>query len=420
MSYTNGEVRQPVARPTAAVMPDARLSSAQHQPQNTAEPKPNGSVTFQKAVKRDAKLRFAVCGPSGSGKTYTLLKVATELGGPVALVDTEHGSASKYADLFDFDVLELDSYDPLRLIEIIDYAAAQHYRVLCIDSLSHFWIGKDGELDKVDRAARRMQNPNSFAAWKQVTPLHNALIDKIISAPLHVLISMRAKTEWVLDRDDKGKTAPRKVGLAPVMRDGIEYEFDVCGDMDHKNTLEITKSRCPKLTGAAFSKPGKEVADALKEWLGSAQPQQEPVVAPTTPENPPARSVPSKRVGSNQGGPQNGSGAMQARFSVPEELASIWRRMGSPRGVVKEFEELKGAIEALAGATGAAEYSRILRQHGVEKPRDFTSSHPAQMCAKEVFALFAELREAARENQEPLPLAESDAAAQDNAAREAR
>ena len=53
------------------------------------------------------------------------------------------------------------------------------YRVLCVDSLSHFWIGKDGELDKVDRAARRMQTPNSFATWKQVTPLHNALIDKI-------------------------------------------------------------------------------------------------------------------------------------------------------------------------------------------------------------------------------------------------
>src|SRR2546423_7087663 len=259
MAYPNGEERQPVARPTAAVMPDQRLSKTQHQPQNTSDAKPNGSVSFQKAVKRDAKLRFAVCGPSGSGKTYTLLNLATELGGPVALVDTEHGSASKYADLFDFDVLELDSYDPLRLIEIIDQAAARHYRVLCIDSLSHFWIGKDGELDKVDRAARRMQNPNSFAAWKQVTPIHNALIDKIIGAPLHILVSMRAKTEWVLDRDDKGKTAPRKVGLAPVMREGIEYEFDVCGDMDHENTLDITKSRCPKLTGAAFPKPGKEL-----------------------------------------------------------------------------------------------------------------------------------------------------------------
>ena len=94
-------------------------------------------------ARRQAAARIS--GPSGSGKTYTLLKLATELGGPVALVDTERGSASKYADLFEFDVLELDSYDPLRLIEIIDFAAANRYRVLCIDSLSHFWSGKDGD-----------------------------------------------------------------------------------------------------------------------------------------------------------------------------------------------------------------------------------------------------------------------------------
>ncbi len=210
-----------------------------------------------------------MCGPSGSGKTYTLLKLATELGGPVALVDTERGSASKYADLFEFDVLELDSYDPLRLIEIIDYAAANRYRVLCIDSLSHFWIGKDGELDKVDRAARRMQNPNSFAAWKQVTPIHNALVDKIVSAPLHILASMRSKTEWVLDRDEKtGKTTPRRIGLAPMMRDGIEYEFDVCGDMDHENTLQISKSRCPKLTGGSLCTAGKRTGGYVEGVAG--------------------------------------------------------------------------------------------------------------------------------------------------------
>ena len=125
---------------------------------------------YRRAVKHGAKLRFAVCGPSGSGKTYTLLTLAAELGGPIALLDTEHGSASKYADIFEFDVLELHSYDPLRLIEIIDEAAENQYRVLCIDSLSHFWVGKDGELDKVDRAARRMQTPNSFAAWKTGHP----------------------------------------------------------------------------------------------------------------------------------------------------------------------------------------------------------------------------------------------------------
>src|SRR3984885_5689901 len=246
---------------------------------------------FRRAVKYDAKLRFAVCGPSGSGKTYTLLQLATELGGPVALLDTERGRARKYADLFEFRGQELESYDPSRLIEIIDEGARIGYRVLCIDSLSHFWIGKDGELDKVDRAARRMQTPHSFAAWKQVTPLHNALIDKIIGARLHVLVSMRSKTEWILDRDERtGKTVPRKVGLAPVMRDGIEYEFAVCGDMDQENTLLITKSRCPKLAGGVFPKPGKEVADVLKEWLGSAptenvepEPESETPVTPAEP-----------------------------------------------------------------------------------------------------------------------------------------
>jgi hypothetical protein len=352
---------------------------------------------FRKAVKCDAKLRFAVCGPSGSGKTYTLLQLATELGGPVALVDTEHGSASKYADIFEFDVLELDSYDPLRLIGLIDDAVEREYRVLCIDSLSHFWFGKDGELEKVDRAARRMQSPNSFAAWKQVTPIHNELIDKIIGARLHVLVSMRSKTEWILDRDDRtGKTVPRKVGLAPVMRDGIEYEFDVCGEMDQENTLQVTKSRCPSLSGGVFPKPGRELADVLKEWLGSAtapeESRQPPSDAPVTPVEP------------NKGGRLvNGVGGLQAAPAIPEELASIWKRMCNPRGVLKEFVGLEAEMERLAGSTGVAEYYRILRQHGVDHPKRFKASQPARLCAKEVFGLLGELRRNAREDESQGP-----------------
>jgi hypothetical protein len=351
--------------------------------------------SFRKAVKYDAKLRFAVCGPSGSGKTYTLLQLATELGGPVALIDTEHGSASKYADIFEFDVLELDSYDPSRLIELIDRAAATGYRVLCLDSLSHFWVGKDGELDLVDRAARRMQNTNSFAAWKQVTPLHNALVDKIIGAPLHILASMRAKTEWILDRDDRtGKTVPRKVGLAPVMRDGIEYEFDVCGDMDQENTLVVTKSRCPKLAGGVFPKPGRELADLLKEWLGG-RPAEATKSEPRT-DTPVADPEPRK------GSVVNGTGGVEMVAVLTEELAAIWKRMCSPRGVVKEFEDLKAEVERLAGSTGVAEYARILRQHGVERPRQFRSTQPARLCAKDVYLLLEELRSNARENQREL------------------
>jgi hypothetical protein len=245
-----------------------------------------------------------------------------------------------------------------------------------------------------------MQTPNSFAAWKQVTPIHNALIDKIIGAPLLILVSMRAKTEWVLDRDDKGKTAPRKV--APVMLDGIEYEFDVCGDMDHENTLAITKSRCPKLTGAFFPKPGKELAETLLEWLGSEPPQPEPIVESTAPETPSTQPVALQSGSSALRSPRNGVCPTPAPHAVPEDLASIWRRMSSPRSVLKEFEELKGAIEALAGSTGAAEYHRILRQHGVQRSKDFTRTQPARMCAKEVLALLAELRAAASDNRETL------------------
>jgi hypothetical protein len=352
-------------------------------------------LCFRKAIKRDAKLRLAVCGPSGSGKTYTLLKLATELGGPIAAVDTERGSASKYADIFEFDVMELGSYDPRNLIAIIDAAVSRGYQVLCIDSLSHFWMGKDGELEQVDRVARRMQTPSSFAAWKQITPIHYALIDKIISAPLHVLVGLRSKTEWVLERDDKtGKTAPRKVGLAPVMRDGIEYEFDVCGEMDQENTLVITKSRCPKLTGGVFAQPGKELADILKEWLGSisadcsnSQPRG---VVPATPE----KTKTEEQTGNAH------SGVKQ----IPQELASIWKQMCSPRGVVKALEELKMAVEQLAGSTGIAEYARILRQHGVDRPKEFKTAQPARLCAKEVFALLEELRANARENDPQLSL----------------
>ena len=66
---------------TANPAPDRSASGngsrANHPPASRAA---SPALEFRKAIKRDAKLRLAVCGPSGSGKTYTLLKLATELG----------------------------------------------------------------------------------------------------------------------------------------------------------------------------------------------------------------------------------------------------------------------------------------------------------------------------------------------------
>ncbi len=51
-------------------------------------------MTFQKAIRKKAKLRLALTGPSGSGKTYSALLLAKGIGGRIAVIDTEHGSAS--------------------------------------------------------------------------------------------------------------------------------------------------------------------------------------------------------------------------------------------------------------------------------------------------------------------------------------
>ncbi|MCC6801933.1 MAG: ATP-binding protein, partial [Anaerolineae bacterium] len=203
---------------------------------------------FKRATKSQAKLRMAIMGPSGSGKTYTSLTVATALGN-VAVIDTEHGSASKYGDRFTFDVLELTDYHPQQYIDAIQAAGEGGYDVLVIDSLSHAWNGAGGVLEIVDRAARRSESKNTFSAWRDATPLHNQLVEALLSVPLHLICTLRSKTEYVLERDERGKMTPRKVGLAPIQREGMEYEFDVVAEMDVKNTLMVGKTRIPALSG---------------------------------------------------------------------------------------------------------------------------------------------------------------------------
>jgi len=241
--------------------------------------------TFAKATKRQARLRMALIGPSGSGKTYSALAIASAMApsGKIAVIDTERGSASKYAGLFAFDVLELDTFAPETYVSAIEAADAAGYDVLIIDSLSHAWFGKDGALEQVDRAAKRSSSQNSFAAWREVTPHHNAMIDAILQCKAHVIVTMRAKTEYVMETNEKGKSVPRKVGLAPVQRDGLEYEFDVVADMNLDNDLIVSKSRCPAMSGQVVNKPGGNVAKILLAWLtdGAPQPQPEPMTLET-------------------------------------------------------------------------------------------------------------------------------------------
>lgn len=224
-------------------------------------------IEFKPATKEAAYARIALTGPSGAGKTYTGLMLALALGDNLAVIDTERGSASKYVGLngWEFETVKPDKFSPLSLVETLGVAAGRGFDVVLIDSLSHYWMGVDGMLEQVDR---RSSNSSSFSGWKEARPDERKMIDAIIAYPGHVIVTMRSKTEYVIEENDKGKKVPRKVGLKPEQRDGIEYEFDVIGDMDLDNTLTVVKSRVHTLpTKSIIPMPTEELAVTIRDWL---------------------------------------------------------------------------------------------------------------------------------------------------------
>lgn len=239
------------------------------------------SNPFVKATKTQAKLRLAIDGPSGSGKTYTALIAATVManGGKIAVIDTERGSAALYSDKFTFDTATLDNYNPKNYIELIHTAEDAGYAVIVIDSLTHAWEGEGGALDMVDQAAARSQSKNSYFAWRDVTPLHRELVDAMLQSKAHIIATMRSKTEYVVEEVERGgrKTqVPRKIGLAPIQRQGMEYEFTIVGDMDLEHTLVITKSRCDFIADAVEKKPSAKFFKKIYEWLNDGAPTSKP------------------------------------------------------------------------------------------------------------------------------------------------
>lgn len=221
---------------------------------------------FRKAERKQAKLRLGLVGPAGSGKTYGALLVAMGLGGRVAMIDTENGSGDLYAGLGDYDVCTLSApYEVQKYLASIKEAEAAGYDVLIIDSLSHAWAGEGGLLDQQGRIADSGRG-NSYTAWRQVTPWHNKLVEAMLTSPCHIIATMRAKTEYVQEQNERGKTEIRKVGLAPVQRDGMDYEFSVVFDLSASHTAQASKDRTSLFDGRVFQL-GKDTGAALREWL---------------------------------------------------------------------------------------------------------------------------------------------------------
>jgi ABC-type dipeptide/oligopeptide/nickel transport system ATPase component len=231
-------------------------------------------LVIHKAVKHKSKLRLGLVGTSGSGKTWSSLVLAQELGKKVLLIDTEN-SGNLYADIFDYEICSLsdtESTAPFsveRYLEAISLGIESLCDVIIIDSLSHAWSGEGGILDRKERLDA--VGGNGFANWRKVTPLHNQLVDAIVQSPTHMIVTMRAKTEYVLETDEKGRTVPRKVGLAPIQREGMDYEFTTVFDLSVTGNLATaSKDRTSLFRVDMPEQITSETGKKLKKWLESS------------------------------------------------------------------------------------------------------------------------------------------------------
>lgn len=225
-------------------------------------------LEFKDAVREQVLLRMAIVGANGSGKTLAALRVAAALGGPVAVLDTEHGRAKLYADRFTFKHADLLDHRPEAFRDAARQAAELVGRegTVVIDSLSHEWLEVLTEADK-------------FADWKSLTPRHKEFLEAIISIPSHLIVTMRAKVKYqVTEVEVAGRDKPRqvieRVGVGPVQREGVEYEFDILAYLDTDHDAHFA-NRCDPLVDRVLPIEDEAIG-IITKWLAEGDPPPPP------------------------------------------------------------------------------------------------------------------------------------------------
>lgn len=232
---------------------------------------------FKKAERKSVKVKLAITGPSGSGKTYSALLIAKGLVGPsgkIAVIDTENDSASLYSGLPgmpDFDSQRITPpFLTDKYIRLIKEAVALKYDALIIDSTSHQWNGEGGILDRMDKEKMAKQGANTYTMWAKYTPEHEAFKAAINNSDIHIVSTLRSKQDYVLTEGKNGKQTPQKVGMAPIQREGAEYDYTVVFDMSMENYASVSKDRTSLFMGKNF-KPSDETGMEIAVWLQSGK-----------------------------------------------------------------------------------------------------------------------------------------------------
>ena len=106
-------------------------------------------------------------------------------------------------------------------------------------------------------------NKNSYTAWDEAGRIQNDFINYLLSVNCHTICTLRVKQDYVLTENDRGKQVPVKVGMAPVQRDDVEYEFDLMLNIgrDHIATASKDVTFLDGLKAVITPELGRQLAD---------------------------------------------------------------------------------------------------------------------------------------------------------------
>lgn len=192
------------------------------------------SFTIRPAKREGLHLLLGLSGGTGSGKTFTAMLIAAGLsaGEPFAVIDTENGRASHYADDFRFDVVDLTApYTPQRYQQAIDACVKGGRKVVVVDSMSHEWEGVGGLLEQHDKLMGGNQNKN-LSAWIQPKADHRKFVNYLLQLDAHVILCFRAaeKVEAKRGADGKLEIVPKETltgldGWVPITEKSLPFEL---------------------------------------------------------------------------------------------------------------------------------------------------------------------------------------------------
>ena len=224
-------------------------------------------LQLKRATRKQVKLRLNLSAPSGAGKTYSALRMAYGLVGSwdkIAVIDTENGSASLYSHLGDFNTLELTPpFTPERYIEALKVCEDFGAQCIIIDSSSHEWSGPGGCLEANETLAAARYKGNTWSAWSETTPRHEAFVSRVLHSPCHIITCTRSKTETVMGEGKK----VMKLGMKDIQREGWEYELTVSLNIDRDTHLASpSKDRTGMFEGKQPFLITEQTGELIRQW----------------------------------------------------------------------------------------------------------------------------------------------------------